>query len=79
MDLNSLGRLVLLIGIALVVLGGMLIVFSRVPVLKHLGHLPGDIHLEGENYSCAFPLVSMLIISLLLSLALNLVIRLFNR
>jgi hypothetical protein len=79
MDLNSLGRLVLLIGIVLVVLGGMLIVFSRVPVLKHLGHLPGDIHVEGKNYACAFPLVSMLIISLLLSLALNLIIRLFNR
>jgi hypothetical protein len=79
MDLNTLGRLVLYLGIALVALGGLLMLFSRVPFLKNLGHLPGDIRLEGEHYSCFFPLVSMLIISILLSLGLNLLLRLLNR
>jgi hypothetical protein len=79
MDLNALGRLVIYLGIALVVLGGVLILFSRVPVLKHLGHLPGDIRIEGKNFSCFFPLASMVIISILLSLALNIILRLLNR
>jgi hypothetical protein len=79
MDLNTLGRLVLYLGIALVALGGLLMLFSRVPFLRNLGHLPGDIRLEGEHYSCFFPLVSMLIISILLSLGLNLLLRLLNR
>jgi hypothetical protein len=79
MDLNALGRLVIYLGIALVVLGGVLILSSRVPVLKHLGHLPGDIHIEGKNFSCFFPVTSMILISVLLSLALNIVLRLLNR
>ncbi|MBN1202742.1 MAG: DUF2905 domain-containing protein [Anaerolineae bacterium] len=79
MDLNTLGRIILLFGIALAVVGGLLMVFGRVPVLKHLGHLPGDIRVEREGFSCFFPLVSMLIISILLSLALNIILRLLNR
>jgi hypothetical protein len=79
MDLNALGRLVIYLGIALVVLGGVLILFSRVPVLKHLGHLPGDIRVEGKNFSCFFPLASMILISILLSLALSIALRLLNR
>jgi len=79
MDLNTVGRTVALLGIALVILGGLLVLFSRIPVLKHLGHLPGDIHLRGENYSCVFPIVSMIIFSILLSLALNIILRIVNR
>ncbi len=79
MDLNAVGRAVVFLGIALVVLGGLLVTFSRIPVLKHLGHLPGDIRIQGENYSCFFPIVSMILISLLLSLALNIILRLINR
>ncbi len=79
MDLNTSGRLVVYLGIALVLLGGTLMLFSRVPILKHLGHLPGDIRVEGEHFSCFFPLVSMIIISVVLSLALTLILRLINR
>jgi hypothetical protein len=79
MDLSTFGRLVIYLGIVLVVLGGLLILFSRVPVLKHLGHLPGDIRIEGKNFSCFFPLASMILISILLSLALNIIVRLLNR
>ncbi|NLX09723.1 MAG: DUF2905 domain-containing protein [Chloroflexi bacterium] len=79
MDLNSLGRLVLLIGIGLLVLGGVLMLFSRLPFLKDLGSLPGDVRIEGKGYSCFFPIVSMIVLSLLLTLVLNIVIRLINR
>jgi hypothetical protein len=79
MDLNTVGRTVIYLGLALVVLGGLLVVFSRIPFLKDLGHLPGDVRVEGKNFSCFFPIVSMILISLLLSLALNIVFRLLNR
>jgi hypothetical protein len=79
MDLNAAGRLVLVLGAALVVLGGLLMLFSHLPVLKHLGKLPGDIRIQGEHFSCFFPIVSLIIISVLLSLALNIILRLFNR
>ena len=65
--------------IVLAILGGILMVFARVPVLKHLGHLPGDIRYESGGVSCFFPIVSMIIISVLLSVGLNLLLRLLNR
>ncbi len=79
MDINSLGRLTLGIGVALVLLGTLFILLGKIPVFKHLGRLPGDIRIEGETVSCYFPIVSMLIISVLLTLIINIIVRLFNR
>jgi hypothetical protein len=79
MDLNTVGRLVVFLGAALIVLGGALMLFSRIPFLKNLGHMPGDIRIQGTGFSCFFPVVSMIILSILLSLALNIVLRLLNR
>lgn len=79
MDLNTVGRTVVYLGIALAVLGGIMMLFSRVPFLKNLGNLPGDVHIETKNVSCFFPIVTMIIVSLLLSLALNIIVRLLNR
>ena len=51
---------------ALSMVAGFLILFaSKNPFL---GRLPGDIHIERENFSIYFPLASSLIISLLVSL-----------
>jgi len=79
MDLSAVGRLLIIIGLGLVVLGALFTVASRVPLLRELGHLPGDIRLEREGFSCFVPLVSMLLVSLLLSLVLNIILRLLNR
>ena len=79
MDLHTLGRFVFVLGIGLAALGAVLMLLARVPILKHLGHLPGDIRIEGEHFSCFFPIVIMIIITLLLSLELNIAIRLINR
>ncbi len=79
MDLNTAGRVVIGLGIALVILGGLLLLFSRIPFLKDLGHLPGDIRIQNGNFSCFLPVMSMIVISILLSLALNIIVRLLNR
>ncbi|HEX3054320.1 MAG TPA: DUF2905 domain-containing protein [Aggregatilineaceae bacterium] len=78
MDLSTTGRLVLLIGVGLIILGGLLMLFGRIPGLKNLGNLPGDIRVEGKNYTCFFPVVSMIILSVLLSLALNIILRILK-
>ncbi len=79
MDFSAVGRLVIVLGLGLVVLGALLTVAAKLPLLRELGHLPGDIRIERENFSCFLPLVSMLLVSLLLSLALNIILRLLNR
>ena len=79
MDLNTLGRAVLIIGIILTVLGGLLMLLARIPFLSSLGNLPGDIRIEGQGFSCFVPIVSMILISIFLTVVLNIIIRLINR
>jgi hypothetical protein len=79
MDVNTVGRMVILVGIAIVALGGTLMLFSRIPFLKDLGSLPGDFRIQGDHFSCFAPIMSMIILSILLSLALNIIVRLINR
>jgi hypothetical protein len=44
-----------------------------------LGQLPGDVRIERENMTCAFPLATSIILSVLLTLGLNLLLRLFKK
>ena len=78
MDLSSAGRLLLFAGAILIAAGLLFMALGRIPGLR-LGHLPGDIRVEGSGFSCFFPLATMIILSLVLTLALNLLIRLINR
>jgi hypothetical protein len=79
MDMESIGRAVLLFGVGAAVLGGILLLLSRVPGLNQLFNLPGDIRIETGNVSCFFPIVSMILLSILLTVIANIVIRLLNR
>jgi hypothetical protein len=75
-DLSSLGKLVVMAGAALLVLGGLILLAGRIPAL---GHLPGDIRLQRGNVSCFFPLTTMIIVSVLLTVILNILLRLWRK
>ena len=74
--MQDLGRILLLLGVSLAIVGALLLLGCRVPFL---GRLPGDIRIERGNWSCFFPLATSLLLSLLLSIVLNVFIRLFRR
>jgi hypothetical protein len=65
------GRILLIIGIVLVVVGGLAALGVRLP----FGRLPGDIAIEGERGSFYFPIVTMIVISVVLTLLVNLFLR----
>lgn len=67
--MGDLGKLLILFGILLAVLG---VVFSVGPKIPWLGHLPGDIYIERERFSFYFPLTTCLLLSLILTLVLYL-------
>lgn len=54
-------------GIALIVVGAL--IWWGLP----LGKLPGDVHIEGEKTQFYFPIVTTLIISVVLTVVLNLI------
>lgn len=79
MDLNQIGRIVLIIGIGTVLFGGLLLLISRFPVFRNLGQLPGDIRIEAQGFTCIFPIVTMILLSVGLTIIINIIIRLINR
>ncbi|MGC8787473.1 MAG: DUF2905 domain-containing protein [Anaerolineae bacterium] len=76
MDLTDFGKMLLLFGGMIVLLGLILVLMGRVPFL---GRLPGDIVYRRGNFSCYAPIVTCLLLSLLLTIVLNLIIRLLGR
>ena len=73
--MENLARTLMLLGVVLLAIGGLTFALSRAGL--PLGQLPGDIRIEGENYSCFIPLATGLLLSLILTLAINLFNRLF--
>lgn len=68
------GNLLVALGIGMVVVGVMV----KLGWFSWFGHLPGDIRAEGERGGFYFPITSSIVISLVATLLLNLVARLFN-
>lgn len=66
------GKLLIIFGIFLIILGGILILAPKIPLL---GKLPGDIYYRKGNFSIYFPLTTSLLISLILTILLNLIFR----
>jgi len=70
------GRVLVVLGIVLVVVGGLLWLGGAVGVkVPFLGRLPGDIHVERGNWSLYFPLTTSILLSLVLTLVLALLSR----
>jgi hypothetical protein len=75
MDAGTLGRGLVYVGLGLVLLGGLVVLLGRV---LNLGNLPGDLVYEGENVRVYVPIATMIVLSVVLTLLLNLVLRLFR-
>jgi len=59
------GKILILFGILLVILGTIFSFFGKIP---YLGKLPGDIYIKKENFTFYFPLGTCILISIVLSL-----------
>ena len=73
MNPMSPGTILIVIGVGLILVG--LLIWSG--SLSWFGHLPGDIRIERETVRVYVPIASMLVVSLVVSLALYLVRRFF--
>ena len=67
------GRILVALGVALVVIGGIVMLLGRTGM--PLGRLPGDFLYRGKNTTLYFPLASSILISIVLSIVLFLVGR----
>jgi hypothetical protein len=72
MAVESLGRILVYIGIIMVLIGGFFILIAKVP---WFGRLPGDIVYRREGLTIYFPIATMILVSLILTLLLNIIWR----
>ena len=66
---DSLGKILLFLGLILSLLGGVLLLLTKIP---WIGKLPGDIFFKGDKATFYFPITTCIIISILLTLLFSL-------
>ena len=75
MEIHGLGRLLITLGLALLAVGVVLVLAPKIPLL---GRLPGDLLFRKGGVTIFVPLVTMLLVSLALTVLVNLFARLFR-
>ena len=61
---DSFGKTLMIFGAVLLIVGAVLYFGAKIP---WLGRLPGDIHVEKENFSFYFPVVTCILLSVILN------------
>ena len=72
-NMQEIGRTVIVLGIILALIGSVLSVGDRLPFI---GKLPGDILIKRDNFTFFAPITTSIIISLVLTLIVNIIARL---
>jgi len=72
MPLDDIGRTLLVVAVLIAIVGGLVLIAGQVP---WLGRLPGDISVERDNFRLYVPLATCLLVSLILTVVLNLLAR----
>jgi membrane protein implicated in regulation of membrane protease activity len=67
MPLHGLGKLLMLVGGIVVLIGALLLLAEKIP---WLGRLPGDIYIQRPHFTFFFPLTTSILISIILTLML---------
>jgi hypothetical protein len=75
-SLESIGRVILIIGISITIIGVGIWVIARVTGWERF---PGTIKWQSGNFTCIVPLLASIVLSVLLTLIFNLLIKWFNR
>jgi hypothetical protein len=72
MDISQAGKFILIAGIAMVALGALIMLAGRLPFV---GQLPGDIEFRRGNTTVYVPLATMILVSIILTVLLNIIFR----
>jgi len=75
--MDNIGRFLMIGGIVLFIVGVLVFVAAKFGI--PFGRLPGDIHIERDGFSFYFPLGSSILISIVLTIVINVVLRLLKK
>ncbi len=67
--MDAIGKGLILFGGLLVIAGGVIWLIGKAP---WIGRLPGDIVIQRDNFSCVFPLATSILLSIVLTILVQL-------
>ena len=67
------GKYIIIIGAGVILIG--IIIYFFHDKLHWIGHLPGDIRIEKENFRFYFPITTMILLSLLITIIVRIIRR----
>ena len=70
------GKILLIVGGVIIVLGLLLVFGQHIPFL---GKLPGDILIKKDGFTFYFPVVTLLIVSILLTIIVSVIVHFLSR
>jgi hypothetical protein len=71
--MRDIAKILIIAGAVLIAAGGILWLAARTGL--PLGRLPGDLSLSGRNWSIYFPIITCIILSILITIILNIFLR----
>ena len=71
-EFGSFGKILMILGAVIFLIGGIMLLAGKIP---YIGRLPGDIYIRRENFTFYFPLATGIILSIVLTIVLNLFFR----
>ena len=75
--MDTVARYLMFAGIALFLIGGGVYLAAKFGI--PLGRLPGDIHIQGKTSSFYFPVTSSILVSVILTILMNIISRFLNK
>ena len=75
--MENIARFLVIGGIVLILIGGGVYLAAKFGI--PLGRLPGDIRIEGQNGSFYFPVTTSILVSVILTVVINLIMRFFRK
>ncbi len=72
MEFQNLGKIIIFVGVFLLIFGLLLTFSNKIPFI---GKLPGDFVFKRDNLSIYFPLATSILLSVILTLVLNFILR----
>jgi hypothetical protein len=74
LDFQGFGRILIMLGFALAIVGGVMLLVGRAGGVT----LPGDIRIQSQGWGCYVPIVASIVLSIILTIVLNLLLRFFR-
>lgn len=75
-SMSDFGRILIIIGATMLTIGTLIVIAGR--IFPQLGNLPGDYRFEGDGFQLFIPFTTMLVISVLGTILLNILLRFFK-